>query len=147
VKNSIILISVLLLAMPVSFPKEASSGNRKVSYSSSRSAKTKEPTKTDENVKAIAGLLVLGGIVLIVVLCRFNPSLHYGRINAKLMCPHCQNKGKVRTRLIKLKKGISGGKATAALLTGGWSMLATGLSRKERCTQAHCDNCRSTWTF
>ena len=59
----------------------------------------------------------------------------------------CQTSGQVRTKDIKQKKGISGGKATAALLTGGVSMLATGLSRKEGCTQAHCVNCDSTWVF
>ena len=45
------------------------------------------------------------------------------------------------------KVGISGGKATAALLTAGISTLATGLSRKEKLTQAHCENCDSTWNF
>jgi hypothetical protein len=49
--------------------------------------------------------------------------------------------------MIKRKKGISGGKAVGALLTGGLSILATGLSRKEKSTQAHCDNCGATWDF
>ena len=44
-------------------------------------------------------------------------------------------------------KGISGAKATGAVLTLGWSLLATGLSRKEQATQAHCSNCGSTWDF
>ena len=34
-----------------------------------------------------------------------------------------------------------------AILTGGISMLATGLPRKEVSTEAHCNNCRSTWQF
>jgi hypothetical protein len=46
-----------------------------------------------------------------------------------------------------LKKGISGGKATGALLTGGVSILASGLSRKEKVTEARCANCRQTWHF
>ena len=71
----------------------------------------------------------------------------YGPISPQLICPHCQWKRTVRTRGIKRKAGISGGKATAAILTGGVSMLATGLSRKEALTQAHCDNCNSTWSF
>lgn len=71
----------------------------------------------------------------------------FGFISPQMVCPHCQNKGKVRTRTISQKKGISGGKATAALLTGGVSLLATGLSRKETHTQAHCDNCGCTWVF
>ncbi len=74
-------------------------------------------------------------------------SLAWGPVNSALLCPHCQARGKVRTKSLKLKKGISGGKATAAVLTGGVSLLATGLSRKEAATQARCDNCSSTWNF
>jgi DNA-directed RNA polymerase subunit RPC12/RpoP len=71
----------------------------------------------------------------------------YGRTNELLMCPHCQTRGMVRTKQTKVKRGISGGKATGAVLTAGLSILATGLSRKEQVTQAHCDNCGSTWAF
>ena len=71
----------------------------------------------------------------------------YGTINPQMICPHCQTKGSVRTKPVTKKTGISGGKATAALLTGGVSMLATGLSRKEGMTQAHCESCNCTWTF
>jgi hypothetical protein len=70
-----------------------------------------------------------------------------GPINPHLVCPHCQTEGRVHTKQVKTKKGISGGKAAAALFTGGWSMLATGLSRKEGSTEAHCDACNSTWHF
>ena len=73
--------------------------------------------------------------------------LAYGSINPQMICPHCQYKNCVRTMQIKKKAGISGGKATAAILTGGVSMLATGLSRKDKLTQAHCGNCNSTWSF
>ena len=62
-------------------------------------------------------------------------------------CPHCNEKGSVHTKKVNNKKGISGGKATAAVLTGGTSVLATGLSRKEKQTEAHCTNCNITWTF
>ena len=68
----------------------------------------------------------------------------YGAINTEMICPHCQTKGNIRTAHINLKKGVSGGKATAAVLTGGLSLLAVGLSRKEETTQAHCDNCENT---
>ncbi len=71
----------------------------------------------------------------------------YGNVNKAMTCPHCETKGKVRTMKVKQKKGVSGGKATAAVLTGGLSILATGLSRKEEVTQAHCDNCDNTWVF
>jgi len=71
----------------------------------------------------------------------------YGGINTAMVCPHCQSIGKIRTKEVKQKKGVSGGKATAAVLTGGLSLLAVGLSRKEGATQAHCDNCHNTWFF
>lgn len=63
----------------------------------------------------------------------------------QVICPHCQKKGDVFYKKTDRKKGISGGKATAAILTLGWSMLATGLSRKENHIQAHCINCNTTW--
>lgn len=64
---------------------------------------------------------------------------------ARIVCPHCQTAGRVTTRPVKLKKGISGGKATGAILTGGVSMLATGLSRKESVTAFACSNCGVNW--
>lgn len=70
-----------------------------------------------------------------------------GSLNQAMICPHCQARGTVRTKSVKQKKGISGAKATGALLTGGISLIATGLSRKESATQAHCDKCNSTWFF
>jgi hypothetical protein len=71
----------------------------------------------------------------------------WGPLNPPLVCPHCQEKGQVRAKTRTQKKGISGGKATAAVLTAGTSLLAVGLSRKEKATQAHCGNCNSTWQF
>lgn len=71
----------------------------------------------------------------------------WGQINSAFVCPHCQIKGSVNTKLVKRKKGVSGAKATGALLTGGISLLVTGLSRKEDMTQAHCQNCNCTWEF
>ena len=70
-----------------------------------------------------------------------------GQANPAMICPHCQTRGSVYTRGINQKKGVSGGKATAAVLTGGVSLLATGLSRKEHLTQAYCKNCKNTWTL
>jgi uncharacterized protein DUF4339 len=67
--------------------------------------------------------------------------------DAKIICPHCQSKGTVATKPITEAAGVSGGKATAAALTGGLSMLATGLSRHEEKTQAKCSNCGATWKF
>ena len=71
----------------------------------------------------------------------------YGSINHAMVCPHCQERGNIRTKSTEQKKGLSGGKTTAAVLTGGISLLATGLSRKEKLTQAHCANCNNTWYF
>jgi hypothetical protein len=48
---------------------------------------------------------------------------------------------------VKLKKGVSGGKAAGAIMTGGLSVLAVGLSRKEDATEAKCSNCGSVWHF
>lgn len=71
----------------------------------------------------------------------------YGTPQPAFICPHCQQKGRVLTKPIKKKAGLSGAKATGAILTGGVSLLATGLSRKDEVTEAHCLNCNSTWHF
>lgn len=71
----------------------------------------------------------------------------YGNHYPEIICPHCQKKGNVRVKQVINKKGVSGDKATAALLTGGISLLATGLSRKEHGSLAHCDNCSMTWNI
>lgn len=74
-------------------------------------------------------------------------NVQWGPTNSALVCPHCNTRGHVRVKAVTKKSGVSGGKATGALLTGGVSLLATGLSRKESVTQAHCANCNSTWQF
>lgn len=71
----------------------------------------------------------------------------YGDLNIAMICPHCNVQGKIRTTSAINKKGVSGGKATAAILTGGVSLLAVGLSRKEKNTQARCGNCTNIWIF
>jgi len=65
--------------------------------------------------------------------------------DANLVCPHCRVRGNVRTIRVKAKRGISGGKATAAVLTFGLSIGATGLSRKQMVTRAKCGNCGVDW--
>ena len=70
-----------------------------------------------------------------------------GKRNPEYICPHCQTKGFVRTKPVKRKKGISGAKVTWFLLTFGISLVFTGLSRKEKFTQANCEKCNSTWEF
>jgi hypothetical protein len=71
----------------------------------------------------------------------------HGAKNPQVVCPHCQTKGTVRVKPVVQKRGISGGKAAAALLSGGTSLLVTGLSRKENATQARCDHCNCSWIF
>ncbi len=75
------------------------------------------------------------------------PCLEPADRDGQIVCPHCYTRGKVRTRPRVVKRGISGGKATAAVLTGGLSILGTGLSRKQHVTEAACSNCGQTWTY
>lgn len=67
--------------------------------------------------------------------------------NPHMICPHCQTKGNISTQRETQKVGVSGGKAAAAVLTAGVSVLATGLSRKTEVTRATCGTCGNTWTF
>lgn len=62
-----------------------------------------------------------------------------------LVCPHCQVRGHVVAHPIRTKDGISGAKAAGAILTGGVSMLGTGLSRSSAKTLMHCGNCETDW--
>ena len=71
----------------------------------------------------------------------------WGPINPSMLCPHCNEKGKIHTKSVKRKQRIHAGKATAAVLTGESSMLGNGLSRKKGITQAYCGNCHNTWDF
>src|SRR4051812_6976138 len=58
----------------------------------------------------------------------------HGHLNPKIVCPQCQTAGMVRLQSRTVKAGISGGKATAGILTGGASLLVTGLSSKTAVT-------------
>ena len=104
----------------------------------------------------MGALIIIAFAAMVIVIVAYNShqdatygrgTAQFGHINPALHCPHCQTQGLVRAKSITRKAGVSGAKATGALLTGGVSLLATGLSRKESVTQAHCDNCGSTWTF
>ncbi len=90
-------------------------------------------------------------IVYIIYFMNSSPeeqdNMIYGQKNSQMICPHCNKAGYIHTKSVKQKKGVSGAKATGAILTGGISLLATGLSRKESNTQAHCTNCNNTWFF
>ena len=69
----------------------------------------------------------------------------YGWRSSTIICPHCGARGMVGTRPTKVKRGVSGGKAVGAVLTGGLSLLAVGLSRKQTVTEAKCISCGVTW--
>jgi hypothetical protein len=64
---------------------------------------------------------------------------------ARIVCQFCGEAGHVTARMVQRKHGVSGGKATAALLTGGVSLVAVGLSRKGYVTRLTCSNCRMSW--
>jgi len=98
-------------------------------------------------------LLIVGAGFLVFILIKANQTptereddLH-GPLNPLLVCPHCQTAGQVRLKPSPQKHGVSGSKATAALLTGGASLLAVGLSKTGTATQARCGKCQSGWTF
>jgi len=64
----------------------------------------------------------------------------------QIVCPHCRREGSVVTSQVQQKRGVSGGKATGAVMTGGMSLFLTGLSRKQTVTQLRCGGCGVTWT-
>lgn len=69
-----------------------------------------------------------------------------GPLLPAVKCPHCETVGQVRGKTVTSKSGVSGGKASAAILTGGLSVLATGLSRKSSAMELMCGNCTVRWT-
>lgn len=97
------------------------------------------------------GVLLLFGLIglpVVVLILSHTKAQRFGALNPAMKCSHCETRGAIRTKRVKRAKGISGGKASAALLTGGASMLVTGgLSRRERSTQVYCGNCRNIWHF
>lgn len=74
-----------------------------------------------------------------------SPAQVNARQQAQVICPHCHNRGGVTWREVKRKQGISGAKATGAVLTGGLSVVATGLSRKGYVRACSCHNCGMKW--
>ena len=71
----------------------------------------------------------------------------WGPLSPTLVCPHCQTKGKVRTKGIVQEKEIIGGDVASPGLFGRLPLLSFGLSRKVDATQAYCGNCNNTWVF
>jgi len=69
----------------------------------------------------------------------------YGIVNSKLKCKYCEEVGSVHYRRVYKKTGFSTGKAVAGLITGGTSILATGLAKKEGVAKFYCGNCEMSW--
>ena len=63
----------------------------------------------------------------------------------QIECPYCHSSGTVVVQQVKKKKGVSPGKAAGALATGGLSLIATGLAKKEMVSQLTCAACGMTW--
>lgn len=72
---------------------------------------------------------------------------NHGLVNFAMICPHCSYRGLTRTREVTEKTGIMSGKATAAILSGGATLLVVGLSRMQQSTEAWCGSCRNGWVF
>ena len=67
------------------------------------------------------------------------------RHRPKIICPYCQTQGDVSAKRVEQEAGVSGAKATGAILTGGLSLLFTGLSRKQKVLKHKCLNCKAEW--
>jgi hypothetical protein len=95
----------------------------------------------------VAVLIGLGYLIWLGDKARKSMPPDWGLVNGAMICPHCEAKGQVRTKTVIRKKGVSGSKVTAAIFTGGFSLLFTGLSQEHNQTQAHCSLCNNTWEF
>jgi len=101
------------------------------------------------------GFGLLGSLVCVLLIvsglknidCDLEREAQRPQRDKQIICPHCQTKGHVTTADVTVNNGISGGKASVAILTGGVSMLATGLSNRQAMTKATCSNCGSVWHF
>lgn len=97
------------------------------------------------------GTEIFSWIILILAMCCLALWIWIRHMDTRphrlpqMVCPHCQTRGTVTVTKTRTKVGISGGKATAAVFTGGASMLATGLSRKRWVNRCRCARCTMVW--
>lgn len=98
-------------------------------------------------IRAFAIIAIAAVLIYFVAMAEKGKAMVKTTRDAKIICAQCHSAGHVTTSAVSLKKGISGGKATGAILTGGLSLLAVGLSRKEDATEAKCSHCGSVWHF
>lgn len=62
-----------------------------------------------------------------------------------VVCRSCGTQGHCTAKRVQRKNGIDGTKASAAILTGGTSILFTGPSERHASTRVHCRACNSTY--
>ena len=67
--------------------------------------------------------------------------LKHTPVNPEIVCPMCGEKGGVRAHRRKAKKGFSTGKIMGGLFTGGISLLATGIAKKDWIYKCYCEKC------
>lgn len=60
----------------------------------------------------------------------------YGLVNENLICPHCQTKGQVRTKSVE-----------EITKTKVVPIIGNNIKSRRGVTQAHCDNCKITWSI
>jgi hypothetical protein len=100
----------------------------------------------DSASAAVYWVIFVGAVVSYLVIVGFMAKARAAR-DANIFCPHCRYRGGVRTKDVRVKRGIDGTKAAAALLTGGLSIFVVGLSHREAATEAYCSNCGCVWRF
>jgi len=65
--------------------------------------------------------------------------------DSRIICPYCHQRGDVHVTVGREKQGFSTGKVVAAIVTLGFTLLLTGLARKDDVTRLECDNCGMGW--
>lgn len=74
------------------------------------------------------------------------PEQRHAHRDSQIVCPHCQERGHVRSQAIRRNQRLSLKKAGGAVATLGMSAPLTGLSKKQAVTQMSCTNCGVSWT-
>ena len=64
----------------------------------------------------------------------YRQETRYGSKNSNLICPHCQTKGEVRSKL-----------AEEVSTTKVIPIIGNNIKTKKQVNQMHCDNCQTTW--
>lgn len=101
-----------------------------------------------DTIRNMETFLVLIGVLALLAIGGYRYTKANNAANAhadRIICPHCHVAGRVTVTLTSRKRGISGGKATGAVVTGGASVWLTGLSRREGVREMTCGNCGVTW--